>query len=72
MEERLFPKSREEIIDTEMKKLKLPSFGKFLIESVLDGRIKEESLICCHSDCSLCNEKVSQCLSEIKKQLNEK
>lgn len=71
MNDRLFPKSRDEIIDSELKKRKLPAFGKFLIESVLDGRIKEESLICCHSDCSLCNEKVSQCLSEIKKQLNE-
>lgn len=71
MEDRLFPRSRNEIIDIEMKKMKLPSFGRFLIESVLDGKIKEESLICCHSDCSLCNEKVSQCLSEIRKQLND-
>ncbi len=67
MQLNLFPPSKDEKIIETLKKYGLPVALKGRIEEFLEDEQKESILICCHSDCIVCNEVIYQCLQEIKR-----
>jgi len=70
MEENLlFPKSEDQIIFEKVKFFFLPERTGALIKNILQGKVSEKSLICCHSGCDVCNETIFKCLTAIKKEL---
>ncbi|MCX8000297.1 MAG: hypothetical protein N3A69_15325 [Leptospiraceae bacterium] len=68
MQDSLFPKA--EIIQTCLKKYGLPFALEEEIQEFLDGQKSENILICCHSDCTVCNQVICDCLQEIREKLN--
>jgi formylmethanofuran dehydrogenase subunit E len=65
-ENTLFPPSRDEIIQKILKEFHLPQKALFQLNSILDGEFPESLLICCHSDCEVCNETIYQALQKAK------
>ena len=68
-QDKLFKDDREQITVKTMELFNLPPVTKGYIDNLLNGKIDESLLICCHSDCSVCQQTVYDCLQEIKKQL---
>lgn len=69
MQPDLFPLTRSEKIQIKLKKYGLPISLRESIEDFLSGKRNVESLICCHSECFVCNETLYQCVSELKLEL---
>lgn len=69
LEDFLFPQT--EIIQTILKKYKLPISYQKELELYLSKEKDENLLICCHSDCVVCNQVVYECLQTIKKELDQ-
>ncbi len=67
---RLFPLSKEEIIQNYIKKYYLPEYAFSYILQILEGKRDEKTLICCHGGCEVCNDTILNCLSDIKKELD--
>lgn len=67
MSEFLFPDL--EIIQSSLKKYHLPLSLEKEIRDFLSCKRSENVLICCHSDCEVCNQTIYECLQEIKQKL---
>ncbi|XDD51934.1 hypothetical protein AB3N59_06190 [Leptospira sp. WS92.C1] len=65
----LFPKTKEEIIRLNLDLFDLPIRISGLIENILQGNVREQSLVCCHSACDVCNATIRTCLRKIKNEL---
>ena len=69
---RLFPPSKDEIIQKYISKYSLPEYANIYISQILEGKRSENSLICCHGGCEVCNDTILNCLEDIKKELESK
>ena len=67
----LFKKDKDQVIIKAMELFSLPPVAKVFIDNLLSGKVDESLLVCCHSECSICQQTVYDCLQEIKKQLAE-
>ncbi|HMV42617.1 MAG TPA: hypothetical protein PK079_08785 [Leptospiraceae bacterium] len=65
----LFPPDRDSVIVDHLERYGLPPNAKFQIIALLEGRLNESSLVCCHSGCVLCSELIYNCLQDVKKEL---
>lgn len=65
----LFPPDRDTIILDNLERFGLPGQVKLQINALLDGRLNENSLVCCHSGCNICSDLIYECLQAIKKEL---
>ena len=65
----LFSKDKGMIIIDYLERFGLPIYVKPRIEALLDGRLSESTLVCCHSGCNICSDIVYECLQSIKKEL---
>ncbi|RHX84635.1 hypothetical protein [Leptospira stimsonii] len=65
----LFPKTREEVIRENLNLFDLPIRISALIENILQGNVREQSLVCCHSACDVCNATIRTCLRKIRNEL---
>ena len=70
-ENRLFPKSVDEIIFEKVKFFFLPERTTALIKNIIEGKVSERSLICCHSGCDVCNETIYKCYMAVKSELDK-
>ncbi|PJZ68931.1 hypothetical protein CH373_08005 [Leptospira perolatii] len=68
---RLFPKTRKELIVENLDWFGLPPRILELIENILDGKIREESLVCCHSACDVCNKEIRSCARKVKREFED-
>ena len=68
---RLFPISKEEMIQKIVKNYCLPEYASNYISQILEGKRSENSLICCHGGCDVCNDTIYNCLQDIKKEWEE-
>lgn len=69
--DRLFPKTEKELIDESLDLFFLPQRSYYLIESVLQGRVDERSLVCCNSGCSVCNDTIYKAVNWVRKQASQ-
>ena len=69
---RLFHPSKDEIIQKYISKYSLPEYANIYISQILEGKRSENSLICCHGGCEVCNDTILNCLDDIKKELESK
>ncbi|GBF49623.1 hypothetical protein LPTSP4_11390 [Leptospira ryugenii] len=69
MEDRLFPKTVDEIIAEKVKFFFLPQRTEALIKNLVDGKVSERSLVCCHSGCDVCYETIHLCYQAVKNEL---
>jgi hypothetical protein len=69
---RLFPLSKDEIIQKFVLKYSLPEYANNYISQILEGKRSENSLICCNGGCDVCNDTILNCLTDIKKELEPK
>jgi hypothetical protein len=67
----LFPPNKDEIIKDYLERFGLPVYVKSRLDALLDGRVKESTLVCCYSGCNICSEVVYECLQAVKKELVE-
>lgn len=68
---RLIPKTRKELILENLDWFGLPVRISELVENVLDGKIREQSLVCCHSACDVCNSTIRSCIRKVQRELEE-
>lgn len=68
-ENRLFPKTLDEIISEKVRFFFLPDRSAALIKNLIEGHVSERSLICCHSGCDVCNETIFKCYESVKKEI---
>lgn len=69
MEERLFPKSVDEIIREKVSFFHLPERTVAFVQNLVEGKISPRALICCQSGCDVCNETIFQCYRAVQKEL---
>ncbi|WP_411822176.1 hypothetical protein [Leptospira sp. 'Mane'] len=69
--DRLFPVPREKIILEKVRFFYLPDRTAQFIANILDGKVSERTLVCCHSGCDVCNDTIYKCYMMIKKTLEE-
>lgn len=65
----LFPPDRDSIIIDYLERYGLPVYVKTRIEALLEGRLNESTLVCCHSGCNICSDIVYECLQSIKEEV---
>lgn len=65
----LFPPDRNNIIIDYLERYGLPTYIKPRIDALLDGRVSESSLVCCHSGCNICSDIIYECLQSIKQEV---
>ncbi len=70
-EPRMFPRDKNEIIMDAVERFHLPKRTAKFLESILEGRVKEEGLVCCSSGCSVCNLTIIDTLAYIRKVFRE-
>ncbi|MCB1141052.1 MAG: hypothetical protein H7A24_02355 [Leptospiraceae bacterium] len=66
---RLFSPDRREVILRNLDNFSLPSHLESLIDQFLSGRRDESTLMCCHSECTVCNQTILDCVHQIQKEL---
>lgn len=67
-QQELFPPDKSMIVIDYLERYGLPIYVKSRIDALLDGRISESTLVCCHSGCNLCSDIIYECLQSIKKE----
>ncbi|EPG76326.1 hypothetical protein LEP1GSC058_1212 [Leptospira fainei serovar Hurstbridge str. BUT 6] len=65
----LFPKTKRDLILENLDCFGLPARIGELVENVLDGKIREQSLVCCHSACDVCNSTIRSCVRKVQREL---
>ncbi|EQA38412.1 hypothetical protein LEP1GSC047_2454 [Leptospira inadai serovar Lyme str. 10] len=65
----LFPKTKRDLILENLDWFGLPVRVGELVENVLDGKIREQSLVCCHSACDVCNSTIRSCVRKVQREL---
>ncbi|MCG6152193.1 MULTISPECIES: hypothetical protein [Leptospira] len=68
-EERLFPKTVDEVILEKVRFFFLPDRTAAFVKNLVEGKVSERSLICCNSGCDVCNETIYNCYMAVKKEL---
>jgi hypothetical protein len=69
MQLELFPPDREMVIEENLKLFGLPKKAGDLIKSLLLGKMREDGLICCHTECEVCFDTLANCFEKIKREL---
>jgi hypothetical protein len=70
-EQMLFPPDLKYVIHKNLEKYSLPSHLNTILEMFYLGQRNERILICCHSDCDVCNQVILDCLQSIKKDMGK-
>ncbi|ABZ93762.1 hypothetical protein EHQ92_09735 [Leptospira biflexa] len=68
-EDRLFPRSVDEVILEKVRFFFLPDRTAAFVKNLVEGKVSERSLICCNSGCDVCNETIYNCYVAVKKEL---
>lgn len=68
---RLFPPTIEELVFQKLKMVGLPEQLYTTVLDILNGKRKESSFICCHSDCEICNGQILQCINLVRSEMQK-
>ena len=65
----LFSTTQTDIIYKNLSLFKLPKNYFKIIEELLNGKMREEALVCCHAECDICMITIKQCLKKVKEEI---